>query len=210
LPNASDEVIKFAMNFGDKYGYTFEHEATYDRLCLINDAVYVAREGSSNTPHYNENGEYDGPWTSTGTQFIEPYVFKTLFSGESIKFEDLCQTKSVKTAMYLDMNEELGEDEHNYIFVGKAGLFCPMKPGTGGGVLTAIRGDKYNAVTGSKGYRWMESAMVKELGKEDDIDLTYFETLAQEAKDEIWQYCDFDWFVSEKPYDIHDNAIIPF
>ena len=31
------------MEFANKYGYTFEHEATYDRMCLVNDAVYIAR-----------------------------------------------------------------------------------------------------------------------------------------------------------------------
>ena len=46
-------------------------------------------------------------WTATGKQFAVPYVFKTLFSKEPIKFEDLCETFSVKSALYLDMNEKL-------------------------------------------------------------------------------------------------------
>ena len=40
IPNATDEIIQFVMDFGKKYGYTFEHEATYERMCLMNDAVY--------------------------------------------------------------------------------------------------------------------------------------------------------------------------
>ena len=53
-------------------------------------------------------------WTATGTQFQIPYVFKKLFSKEEITFDDLCETKSVTSSLYLDMNEEildvLGED----------------------------------------------------------------------------------------------------
>jgi hypothetical protein len=44
IPNADPPIIDFITNFGDKYGYTFEHEATYDKLALVNDAVYVAAE----------------------------------------------------------------------------------------------------------------------------------------------------------------------
>ena len=94
IPDATTEIIQFVMDFGEKYGYTFEHEATYDRMCLVNDAVYIAK--------YK-----DGGWTATGTQFQIPYVFKTLFSKEPIEFDDMCETKSVKSAIYLDMNEQL-------------------------------------------------------------------------------------------------------
>lgn len=94
IPNATPEIIQFVMEFGKRYGYTFEHEATYEKMCLVNDAVYIAK--------YK-----DGDWTATGTQFAVPYVFKTLFSKEDIQFKDLCETKSVKTAMYLDTNENL-------------------------------------------------------------------------------------------------------
>ena len=33
IPDATPEIIEFVMEFGKKYGYTFEHEATYDRMC---------------------------------------------------------------------------------------------------------------------------------------------------------------------------------
>ena len=42
IPDATPEIIQFVMDFGKKYGYTFEHEATYERMCLVNDAVYIA------------------------------------------------------------------------------------------------------------------------------------------------------------------------
>ena len=193
IPNATPEIIQFCMDFAKKYGYTFEHEATYSKMCLVNDAVYIARY---------KDGEHAGEWTATGTQFAVPYVFKTLFSKESIEFDDLCETKSVSSALYLDRNEYLPEGEHNYIFVGKIGRFCPIKPGCDGGLLLREGKDKdgnvkYDSATGAKGYRWLESEMVKELGKEDDIDISYYKNLANDARDSISQYGDFDWFVSD-------------
>ena len=99
IPNATPEIIQFVTEYGKLYGYNFEHEATYDRICLVNDAVYVAR--------YKGENDILGEWTATGTQFQVPYVFKKLFTHEDIEFKDLCETKSVSTALYLDMNETL-------------------------------------------------------------------------------------------------------
>lgn len=229
IADATPEIIEFCMDFAQKYGYSFDHEDTYDRICQINDADYIAKTA-------------DGKWTATGAQFQVPYVFKTLFSKEPITFEDKCETKQVKSALYLDMNEGLtqtpdaekelewrdkdlkknGEapkdyivycdpafmnttyDElkrivakgHNYIFVGRIGQFCPIKPGCGGGVLLREQNGKYYAATGSKGYRWMESEMVRNLGKEDDIDLSYYNKLVDKAVESIEQYGDFEAFVS--------------
>ena len=113
IPNATPEIIQFVMDYGKLYGYSFEHEATYRTMCLVNDAVYVARYASKKDCKalYNyipgDNADHGGDWTATGTQFQVPYVFKTLFSKEPIEFRDVCETKSVKTALYLDMNENL-------------------------------------------------------------------------------------------------------
>lgn len=189
IPNADEEIIQFVMDYGKAYGYTFEHEATYERMCLVNDAVYIAK--------YK-----DGDWTATGTQFAVPYVFKKLFSKEDICFEDMCETKSVSTALYLDMNEGLPEGEHNYIFVGKVGQFCPIKEGCGGGELLREGTDKegnvkYSSATGAKGYRWLESEMVRELGKEADIDRKYYDDLVDEATRDISEFGDLEWFLAD-------------
>ena len=187
IPDATPEIIQFCMDFGKKYGYEFEHEATYERMCLVNDAVYIAKY---------DNGE----WTATGTQFQIPYVFKKLFSKEDLVFDDLCETKSVTSSLYLDMNEGMGEGEHNYIFIGKVGRFCPIKPGCGGGLLMREKDGKYNSATGAKGYRWLESEMVWELNKLDDIDESHFIAMADTAIDTIKKYGDYEWFVSDDPY----------
>lgn len=232
IPDATPEIIQFVTNYGREYGYDFEHEATYDRMCLVNDAVYVAKY---------KDGKNAGKWTATGTQFQVPYVFKRLFSHEEIGFDDMCETKSVTSALYLDMLEEgkfsdveeldsiknldlvtrdfgeygqredelsrtLVDVQHNYHFVGRVGRFCPMKPGFGGGRLLRQTENKktgvigYAAATGSKGYRWMESEMVKVIGREDGIDRGYYDRQVDDAVKTISEYGDFEWFVSDDPY----------
>lgn len=191
IPDATPEIIEFVMEYGKMYGYTFEHEATYDRMCLVNDAVYIAKY---------KDGKHAGEWTATGTQFAVPYVFKTLFSKEPVEFEDMCEAKSVTTALYLDFNEGLPDGVHNYMFVGKVGNFCPIKPGCGGAVLLREKDGKYYAATGSKGYRWLESESVRSSGREADIDTGYYETLTKAAIEEISKHGDFEWFVSNDPY----------
>lgn len=228
IPDATPEIISFVMDFGKKYGYTFEHEATYDKMCLVNDAVYIARY---------RDGDKLGEWTATGTEFAVPYVYKMLFTKEPLVFDDRCVTKSVTSTLYLDMNEDLPDVKdaektltkllkenppetgvskedtikdlqdliamgHNYVFVGRIGQFCPILKGCGGGELYSQRDDgKYYSVSGTKGYRFLESEVVKNLGKEDDIDESYFLKLANDAIDHISKYGDYDWFVSDKLYD---------
>ena len=192
IPDATPEIIQFVTDYGKMYGYNFEHEATYEKMCLVNDAVYIAKYADGN-----------GGWTATGTQFQVPYVFKTLFSHENIEFEDMCEAKSVSTALYLDMNEELPDDEHNYKFVGKVGNFCPIKPGCGGGILLRGTVDKntgdkgFAAATGSKGYRWLEAEEVRANNKEADIDKNYYNKLVDDAVETINKFGDFEWFTDD-------------
>jgi hypothetical protein len=178
---------------------------------LVNDAFYIAKckdiDFCKRTYDYvpKDNREHAGEWTATGTQFAVSYVFKKLFSKEKITFEDMCETKSVSTALYLDMNENMTDGEHNYRFVGKVGRFCPVKDGCGGGILlretTSKTGEKgYAAATGSKGYRWLESEMVQELGKVGDIERAYYDKMVDDAVKAISTYGDFEWFVSDDPY----------
>ena len=230
IPDATPEIIQFVMEYGQMYGYTFEHEATYDRMCLVNNAVYIAKY---------KDGKHAGEWTATGTQFQIPYVFKKLFSKEPIVFEDMCETKSVTSALYLDMNENLPDvsgfeaerekllksdpiascedlDQkiakgHDYRFIGKVGSFCPIKPGCGGGLLVRENVDKktglkkYDSATGARDYRWLESETVREVGDESVIDRSYYDAQVDAAANDISQYGDFEWFVSDDPY-IQDDT----
>lgn len=240
IPNATPKIIKFVMDYGEQYGYTFEHEATYERMCLVNDAVYIARFDSPEATEKRygyipeKNGKKGGEWEATGTQFQVPYVFKTLFSKEPIKFDDLCETKSVTSALYLDFNENLADvsefekdlekrskggktkypdmdddflkkkitEGHCYHFVGKVGRFCPVKPGCGGGrlvrqIVSPKTGEVgYSSATGAKDWRWKESTTIQEYGLTDEIDMTYFDRLVNEAMDAIGKYGDPEWFRS--------------
>src|SRR5574344_282301 len=201
IPDATPEIIQFVMDFAVQYGYRFEHEATYERMCLVNDAVYIAKYADGEHKFKLPTGEkIMTPWTATGTQFQISYVFKKLFAKAPLTFEDFCVTKSVTSRLYLDMNEDLAEDEHNYRFIGKVGRFCPIKPGCGGGLLMREKDGKYYSATGAKGYRWLESEIVESMDKMKDIDESHFKAMADAAIDTIKKYGDYEWFVSDGRY----------
>ena len=264
IPDANSEIIQFVMDFGKQYGYSFEHEATYDRMCLVNNAVYIARydtpERCMDKYGYipDEVKKHPFQWTATGKQFAVPYVFKTLFSGEAIDFKDMCETFSVSGSLYLDMNENLpdvSESEkalskllkengmkyedyldflrnvedaplpeairdnpelaldltrltnqiaagHDYRFVGRVGEFTPIKAGCGGGLLMREAGGKYSAATGSTGFRWMESEMVRTLDIISQIDHNFYCNQVNDALDTIRQYGDAERFRSDDFYDV--------
>jgi energy-coupling factor transporter ATP-binding protein EcfA2 len=209
IPNATPEIIDYVMKFGKKYGYTFEHEATYEKMCLVNDAVYIAKyatpEKCKELYGYvpGDCNDHGGDWTATGTQFQVPYVFKKLFSKEPIEFKDLCETKSVSSCMYMNMNVDVPNEEvkaEEMQFIGKVGSFCPMKKGYGGNLLREAvdkksGNKKYGFVNGTKGYYWLESDMVKELNREEYIDRTVYNELVNDAIKAIEQYGDFERFV---------------
>lgn len=243
IPDATPEIEQFVIDFGKEYGYSFETEARFDRFCLVNDAVYIAK---FKEPEIDKSTGKEIWWTATGKQFAVPYIFKSLFSGESVKFEDMCETfATTKGELYLDMNEnlpdvdefeitkavreasdvgagkitnkdmaianswtDLSDEElnakisegHEYVFVGRVGQFCPIKPGCNGGELFRVNDGKCYAAPGTSGYRWLESEVVRDLGKEDDIDRSYYDNLVNGAIESISKYGDFSWFVSDDPY----------
>lgn len=264
IADPDEKIFEFIYEYGKRFGYTFEIEHKFDRLCLVNDAVYICKY--SDDP---ANGKDAGKWEGTGDQFKKessPYVFKTLFSHEDIDFYDLTEAQTVKVGrgLYLDMDEELPDSSeyekeetrlltkwkkvgyelndkndndlvngfapnlsgisdkkleqyardayhadyvrlcevqeeirkcHNYRFVGKAGLFCPILKGYGGGRLVRENGGKYAYAAGSKGYRWLEAETVKKYNMEDNIDISYFEEMKSKAIEAISEFGDFDSFV---------------
>lgn len=191
IDNPSPEVEQFIYDFGKKYGYTFEVESEYEKICLVNNAVYIAYE----------KGE---GWTATGTQFAVPYVFKKLFSHEKIEFEDLCQTIAVQNGgeLDLDFNENLADGEHDLKFVGKVGRFCPIKEGCGGAQLFRVKDDKFYAASGTKGYRWLEAEDVITNNMQDKIDMSYYDKLADEAIETISEFGDFEKFAVDEHADM--------
>lgn len=263
LVNPTKKLQDFVVNFGKEHGYTFEVESKYERICLVNHAVYIAlrqkddpgwlKECAKAKKKADKNGTiYIEPtrWTATGAQFAHPFVFKRLFSKEKMEFWDFCETKTVKTSLYLDINEkrrdvsaeekerakivkrikdfqkaylnetkenqekieaetkdlekdikvldEIIAEGHNYVFVGKAGEFMPIKPGLGGGLLMRSESDgTYGYATGAKGYRWLESETVHDLPNwETYIDLRYFKDLVDVAIETVSKFGDFELFVN--------------
>ena len=43
IPNATQEIIQFCFDYAKQYGYIFEHESTYEKMCLVNNAVLIAK-----------------------------------------------------------------------------------------------------------------------------------------------------------------------
>lgn len=234
IPDADDRIKEFVLRFGKEYGYSFETEAEFEKFCIVNQSVYIAKFKS---PEIDKKTGKEIWWTATGAQFAVPYVFKTLFSKDPIVFNDLCTTFAAsKGALYLDMNEKLPDVRsfekeydklndkykkgelsdimfeqlcsevipkistgHDYRFVGKVGSFCPITAGKGGGILYRYDKGKYNAASGTIGYRWVESELAQKLS-DDSIDRSYYIHLVDEAVSTISEYVDFEWFVSDDPY----------
>ena len=226
--NPTPELHQFINEFGEKYGYIFEVEEKFEKIALLNRAVYVAKE-FDDSPAYLDRKE-DNPnasrWTATGgTAKEQPYVFKKLFSGEEWDVSDLPQRKKVqKGALYLDYNEEFPDitaelkeltklkkkpeeneerikvlesyisKQHDYRFIGRVGQFVPIKPGCGGAELLCNRDGKYVAVSGTTGYRFKEYAYVVANHLEDEIDMSYYDKMCEELKNEISElpYQDMD------------------
>jgi energy-coupling factor transporter ATP-binding protein EcfA2 len=166
IPSATPEIIQFVTEFGKKYGYDFEHETTYEKFCLVNDAVYVAKDKDK--------------WVAVGAQFQHPYVFKVLFAKEELTFEDFCETKNVSQGlMYLEY------PDGTMVHVGRTGVFVPVT--SNGGSLWRVKDGKKYAVTGTKGYQWVERdvAFARQDVYEDFIDFSYFEALKNDASDAI-------------------------
>lgn len=178
IANATQEIIDFVFNFGDKYGYTFEHESTYKKFCLVNNAVYVAMTGPA------EKAE----WSAVGAQFKVPYVFKTLFTGDTIDPKDLAETKQVSKG-HMVLQFESGPH-----FVGRTGRFVPVV--AGGGKLVRVHEGKDYAVTGTKGHLWIEQDMFEKSDGKYEVDISYFERLVDEAMLTIGKFGDFEEFTS--------------
>lgn len=242
--NPDEFIYKFIMDFGKRYGYSFEVEHEFEKICLVNDAVYIAKLSTNDKEWLDEckeaaeKGEPEPTrWTATGAQFQNPYVFKTVFSKQPITFDDLtCTINVTKGALYLDYNENLPNvttyelfkdiyedtlagnkmdkytkrsiamaeeffrnndiselyrliaEGHKRNFIGKVGKFCPIQEGYGGAELLCFDKGKYSSPSGTKGVRWLEAEYVKNNHLEDKIDYGYFDSLANEAINDVSQY----------------------
>lgn len=188
--DAAKAIVDAITEFGTRYGYEFEHEETYKSFCLTNDAVYIAQKE-------------DGKWEAVGAQFQHPYVYKKLFSGETIEWEDLCETKQVqKGVMYLDFND-VDKPFHSYSgmqHVGRIGRFVPVTPESGGGTLfrvAEVDGEqKKYAVSGTKGFTWLEATVAEANRELIEIDQAYYESLIMDALNALNKFGDAEAFLN--------------
>lgn len=198
IPNADDYIINFIYDFGKKYGYIFEHEATYDRMCLVNDAVYIAK-------YKEKDGKPCDKWTATGAQFQHPYIFKTMFSKEPIELEDICEMKNVSG----DAEIRMIKDDKN-VFVGKVGKFIPVKEGCGGYELYRCSKDKKtgtekkSSLTGTNGYLFIDATSYRGTdisSVKDKVDYDgYFADLCDKAYENMSQYGDVIAFCTDPKF----------
>lgn len=183
IANPDERITNYILNFGKDYGYDFEVEHTWKKICLVNDAVFIGMHG-------DDDPESPGEWEATGTQFQIPYVFKSLFSHEEIIFDDLCKTLSVqKGSLHLVFDD--GDDR----FIGRVGRFTPMQKY--GASLYRVNEGKQSAATGTKGYKWLDTETVEDKHLENYIDRSYFTALCDDAIATINKFGDFDEFVSD-------------
>lgn len=198
IADPDNDILDYVEKRGREYGYTFETEAIWDRLCLVNKSVFIGHQ----TP---DSPQHPGEWSAVGAQFQQPYVFKTLFSKEKTTIDDFCEFKEVKSpyALYIECG-----DEHR--FIGRNGQFTPVHSdvaGSGRLVKPKRSGNGWDDVTGTKGYKWIESSTLKERPiPESCVDLKYYTELVNKAINTINRYGDFAAFV-----DISKDACdVPF
>ena len=179
---------KFIMDFGKKYGYTFEKEAVYSKICIVDDAQYVAYEVEA------DGEKLEKPfWTVTGAKFAAPYLFKSLFSHEEITFDDFPETKAVDDAAIYLVNPN-GTDT----FVGRVGSFVCVQPEYGGNLIR-VKGEARSAVTGTKDYSWAEASVIREYPER--LNLDYYRKQCDKAIDDINEFYPFNEFVDCDPTD---------
>lgn len=221
IPNATESIKDFVIKFGKEYGYDFETEAVFEKYCLVNDAVYVGKvEGETKHNGWTATGtQFQVPYVFKTLFSKEPIEFSDMCETKAVTsslyldmnealpdptpYEKELSKLEFKDGVKFGAEERVEElhkliDEcHNYVFVGKVGLFCPVQPGSGGGLLMREKDGKYYSATGAKGYRWLESEMVQEMHKESCIDRSYYDRMVDEAIATISEYGDFEWFASD-------------
>ena len=221
VENPDEFIENFINEYGKKYGYEFEVEDEFQRICLINNAEFIAYDDRKNE------------WRPKGDRFKTPYILKTIFTKEDLEFKDLCLTASVTSEIDLDFNENLPDSAaldkelddilkvrkylagmtlaapskkkielygnvtdkdidnlkaeiakcHSYQFVGRVGLFVPILPGCGGGVLVRKNGDKFDNVQDTSGYRWLEAEKVQGTEMEQNIDYSFWNNKVSDILD---------------------------
>lgn len=162
VPNIDDKAVELITDFGKEYGYNIAPVHVFEKMALVNKAVLIGKVEE------NKRWKDSGKWEAVGAQFADPFVFKTLFSHESLDEKDFAETKEVKSHMYL------GEK-----FIGRVAEVYASKTGE---ELKRANGDGLASVTGTKGYQWK---LFSEYGGKDDVDMSYYDHKIVDAIEKI-------------------------
>ncbi len=176
VPNADEYIIKFIEEFGKRpeYNYKFEHEHTYKRMALINNAVYIAQLE-------------DGSWSPTGAEFANPYLLKRVWTKEELVDKDFFITKQSKGHIYLG-NE----------FVGKVGSIYASK--TGAECMWTEDNENFKSITGTKGYLFKQTDKFDI----EDVDFSFYDKIAVDGLKKIMKVGDIKDIVDDMPKDYVD------
>ena len=177
IPNADEKIIKFVEDFGaqEKYRYRFEHEHTYKRMALINNAVYIAQL------------ENDA-WSPTGAEYANTYLLKRVWTKEELVDKDFFITKQSKGHIYLG-------DE----FVGKVGSIYASK--TGAECMWTEDNENCKSITGTKGYLFKQTDKFDI----EDVDFSFYDKIAVDGLKKIMKVGDIKDIVDDMPKDYVDS-----
>lgn len=176
VPNADEKIIQFVHEFGkqEKYNYKFEHEHTYKRMALINNAVYIAQLE-------------DDSWSPVGAEYANTYLLKRVWTKEELVDRDFFITKQSKGHIYLG-------DE----FVGKVGSIYASK--SGAECMWTEDDENFKSVTGTKGYLFKQ----KDQFNIEDVDFAYYDKVAVDGLKKIMKVGDIAKIVDDMPKDYID------
>lgn len=176
IPNADEKIIKFVEDFGaqDKYKYRFEHEHTYKRMALINNAVYIAQLE-------------DDKWSPTGAEYANTYLLKRVWTKEELVDKDFFITKQSKGHIYLG-------DE----FVGKVGSIYASK--TGAECMWTEDNENFKSITGTKGCLFKQTDKFDI----EDVDFSFYDKIAIDGLKKIMKVGDIKDIVDDMPKDYVD------
>ena len=176
VPNADEKIIQFVHDFGkqEKYNYKFEHEHTYKRMALINNAVYIAQIE-------------DDSWSPVGAEYANTYLLKRVWTKEELVDRDFFITKQSKGHIYLG-------DE----FVGKVGSIYASK--SGAECMWTEDDENFKSVTGTKGYLFKQTDQFDI----EDVDFAYYDKVAIDGLKKIMKVGDITKIVDDMPKDYID------
>ena len=186
IANGDQAIIDYCMKRAREYKYEFDHEHTYDRMALVNDAVLIAQIG------WPEKEK--GKWEAVGTQFAVPYVKKTLFTHEEVEPEEFAMLKQANGGSIFIGNKFVGKNA--YIYPSRTGGEAIVKRPTDISSSVKLRYDK-----GIEGYLPQRDYLMK---SPEYIEQKRIERIAKEVKVEpevIQEIIDsnFEKYVIDKP-----------